>query len=273
MHLKRVISAVLFLPLFYILVRYLSTTVFFIVVLFAVLLGQLEFYRLYYPIGRRGLILFGLICGALVVAHFHAQGLFSDREVLTALVLAVLIYPLATYRDVVTTLSDAAVISFGVLYIGWLLGHLILLRGLEQGEYLIFFLFLVTWACDAGAYYVGKGFGRRPLAPRLSPNKTVEGAVGGLAASVLAAIVARQWFLPFLSAADSVVLGLLLGVLGQIGDLTESMFKRSSGVKDSGYFLPGHGGILDKMDSLIFTTPLFYYYLLWVKQYGRVIVI
>jgi len=273
MHLKRVISAVLFLPLFYILVRYLSPTAFFIVVLFAVLLGQLEFYRFYYPVGRRGLILFGLLCGGLVVAHFHVQGLFSDREVLTALVLAVLVYTLATYQDVTTTLNDAAVVALGVFYVGWLLGHLILLRGLEQGEYLVFFLFLVTWACDTGAYYFGKGFGRRKLAPRVSPNKTIEGAVGGLVASILAAVLAQQWFLPFLSIADSVFLGVLLSVLGQFGDLTESMFKRAAGVKDSGHFLPGHGGILDKMDSLIFTTPSFYYYLLWVKQYGRVIII
>lgn len=273
MHLKRVISALLFLPLLYVLVRYLSPTVFFIVVLVAVLLGQLEFYRLYFPVGRRGLILFGLLCGGLVVAHFHAQGLFSDREVLTALVLAILVYPLATHQDVKTTLNDAGVASLGVFYVGWLLGHLILLRGLEQGQYLVFFLFLVTWACDTAAYYIGKGFGRRRLAPSLSPNKTIEGALGGLVGSILAAVLAQQWFLPFLSVFDSVFLGVLLGVVGQVGDLTESMFKRSAGVKDSGYFLPGHGGILDKMDSLIFTTPSFYYYLLWVKQYGRVIII
>ncbi|HUK57283.1 MAG TPA: phosphatidate cytidylyltransferase [Nitrospiria bacterium] len=273
MHQKRVISAVLFLPLFFILVKYLPPAAFFIVVLFGVLLGQLEFYRLYFPAGKRGLILFGLLCGGLIVGHFYEQGFFSDREVLTALGMAGLLYQLATYQDMATTLGDTAVAALGVFYVGWLLGHLILLRGLEQGEYLIFFLFLVTWAGDTGAYYIGKGFGRRPLAPRLSPGKTVEGAVGGLAASILAAVLARQWFLPFLSVYDGLFLGLLLGVLGQMGDLTESMFKRSAGVKDSGHFLPGHGGILDKMDSLIFTTPLFYYYLLWVKQYGRVIVI
>ncbi len=273
MHLKRVISAVIILPLFYLLVRYLPPTAFFIVVLFGILLGQLEFYRLYYPVGKRGLILFGLLCGGLVAVHFYEPGLFLDREVLTALVAAVLVYQLAANRDLTTTLTDAAVALLGLFYVGWFLGHLVLLRNLDQGEYLIFFLFLVTWAGDTGAYYIGKGFGRRRMAPQVSPNKTVEGAIGGWLASVLVAVLAQQWFLPLISVSDSLILGGLLGIVGQLGDLTESMFKRGAGVKDSGHFLPGHGGVLDKLDSLIFTTPMFYYYLLWIKQIGRLIVI
>jgi len=273
MHLKRVISALVVLPLFYLLVRYLPPVAFLIVVLFGILLGQLEFYRLYFPSGKRGMILLGLICGGLICLHFYAPGVFLDRELLTALVGGLLIYQLAMNQDLSATLTDAAVGLLGILYVGWLLGHLILLRNLEQGEYLIFFLFLVTWAGDTGAYYAGKGFGRHRLSPRISPNKTVEGAVGGWAASVLVAYLARQWFLPLISVPDSLILGGLLGIVGQMGDLTESMFKRGAGVKDSGHFLPGHGGVLDKLDSLIFTAPVFYYYLLWVNQFGQLIVI
>lgn len=273
MHLKRVISAVIVLPLFYLLVRYLPPMAFFIVVLFGILLGQLEFYRLYYPVGKRGLILFGLFCGGLVAVHFYEPGLFLDREVLTALVAAVLLYQLAMQKDLTVTLTDAAVTLLGLFYVGWFLGHLILLRNLNQGEFLIFFLFLVTWAGDTGAYYIGKGFGRRRMAPQVSPNKTIEGAIGGWLATVLAAVLAQQWFLPLISVSDSLILGGLLGIVGQLGDLTESMFKRGAGVKDSGHFLPGHGGILDKLDSLIFTAPVLYYYLLWIKQVGRMIVI
>lgn len=273
MHLKRVISAVIFLPLFYLLVQYLPPLAFFVAVLFGVLLGQLEFYRLYYPVGKRGLILFGLLWGGLIVGHFYEPGLFLDREVLTVLVGAVLLYQLVAQKDLTVTLTDAAVSVLGIFYVGWLLGHLILLRSLEQGESLIFFLFLVTWAGDTGAYYIGKGFGRHRLAPHVSPNKTMEGAIGGWMASILAALLARWWFLPMLSMSDSFLLGGILGIVGQLGDLTESMFKRGTGVKDSGHFLPGHGGILDKLDSLIFTAPAFYYYLLWIKHYGRLIVI
>ncbi|HEY4484806.1 MAG TPA: phosphatidate cytidylyltransferase, partial [Nitrospiria bacterium] len=271
MHLKRVISAVLFLPLFYLWVQYLPPIAFFVLVLFGVLLGQLEFYRLYYPSGKRGLILLGLLCGGLIVGHFQQPGLFLDREVLTALVGMLLLYQLAAHKESAATLTDTAVGALGVFYVAWFLGHLVLLRNLEQGESLIFFLFLVTWAGDTGAYYVGKSLGRRRLAPRVSPNKTVEGAIGGWLAGVLVAYLAQRWFLPILSVRESLVIGGLLGIVGQLGDLTESMFKRGSGVKDSGHFLPGHGGVLDKLDSLIFTAPTFYYYLLWAKQIGRMV--
>ena len=273
MHLTRVISAVIALPLLYFLVRYLPPWAFFTVVLIGVLLGQLEFYRLCYPVGKRGLILLSLLCGGLIVVHFYKPGLFLDREVLTVLLGAVFLYQLAAQKDLASTMTDAAVSLLGIFYVGWFMGHLILLRNLDQGQYLIFFLLLVTWAGDTGAYYAGKNFGRHRMAPTISPNKTVEGAVGGWLAGILAAVLARWWFLPQISVSDSLILGALLGMVGLMGDLCESMFKRGAGVKDSGQFLPGHGGVLDRFDSLIFTAPTLYYYLLWVKQTGGLIVI
>jgi len=273
MHLKRVISAVIFLPLFYLWIQYLPPVAFFVLVLIGVFLGQWEFYRLHYPVGKQGLLLFGLLWGGVILWHFYRPGYFLDREVLTVAIGAVLLFQLAFQKNLAASVTDASVALLGALYVAWFLGHLILIRNLEQGIALIFFLFFVTWAGDTGAYYVGKSLGRRPLAPRISPNKTVEGAIGGWAASVLAAGLAQWWFLPVLSMTDCVLLGAVLGLVGQLGDLTESMFKRGSGIKDSGHFLPGHGGILDKLDSLIFTTPVFYYYLIWIKQYGRLIVI
>jgi len=158
-----------------------------------------------------------------------------------------------------------ALLLLGVLYVGLLLGHFILTRALPSGEWLIFFVISVTWAGDTGAFYAGRTFGRRKLAPRISPNKTVEGLVGGLALSVLAAFIARYWFVPSFSPADCVALGLLLSLAGMLGDLTESAFKRSAGVKDSGSLIPGHGGMLDRIDSLLFAAPTFYYYLVLVK--------
>jgi phosphatidate cytidylyltransferase len=140
-----------------------------------------------------------------------------------------------------------------------------LTRALPNGELLIFFLLLVTWAGDTGAYYAGMSLGRRKLAPVISPNKTVEGLIGGLMLAVLAAVGARLWFLPSFSLADCLATGLLLTGAGVLGDLAESALKRSAGVKDSGSLIPAHGGMLDRLDSLLFTAPAFYYYVTVVK--------
>jgi len=149
---------------------------------------------------------------------------------------------------------------FGVLYLGLTLSTLSMTRLLPLGEWLIFFLLLVTWASDTGAYIVGTLYGRHRLAPTISPKKTVEGLVGGLIGAIIVAYAARWWFLPEFSGLDCLVLAILLTITGLWGDLTESAMKRSVGMKDSGRILPGHGGMLDRLDSLLFTAPVFYYY-------------
>ncbi|HJU05758.1 MAG TPA: phosphatidate cytidylyltransferase, partial [Nitrospiraceae bacterium] len=154
---------------------------------------------------------------------------------------------------------------FGILYVAFLLGHLLLTRALPEGAFLIFFVVLVTWAGDTGAYYAGVTMGRRKLAPTISPNKTVEGLLGGISLALGAAFVSRYWFAPWLTAFDCVATGLLLTITGVLGDLSESAFKRSAGVKDSGSMIPAHGGMLDRVDSLLFTAPAFYYYMTLVK--------
>jgi phosphatidate cytidylyltransferase len=140
-----------------------------------------------------------------------------------------------------------------------------LTRALDGGEFLVFFVVLVTWAGDTGAYYVGMSLGRHQLAPVISPNKTVEGLMGGLLLALAMAVVASLWFLPSLTLADCLATGLLLAGAGLLGDLVESALKRSAGVKDSGMLIPGHGGMLDRLDSLLFTAPIFYYYVTLVK--------
>jgi len=162
-----------------------------------------------------------------------------------------------------------AVTMFGVLYVGWLSAHLVLLRELPwragteyaDGAAYVLLAFFVTWSCDTGAYTVGRMFGRlRPWA-RISPRKSLEGAFGGLLAAVLAGFVARAWFAPFLTPRDAGVLGILVGVFAQVGDLVESLLKRDARHGDSSDIIPGHGGILDRFDSLYFAAPLVYYYL------------
>jgi len=130
---------------------------------------------------------------------------------------------------------------------------------MPQGTALFAALLLMTKLGDIGAYIVGMTLGKTPLLPKISPKKTIEGAIGGLFFSILGAIVSKHWL--GASYLHAVSLGLFLGVLGQLGDLSESLIKRDCGVKDSGTVLPGMGGFLDEMDSLLFTAPVFYFYL------------
>ncbi len=146
-----------------------------------------------------------------------------------------------------------------VAYPGALLAHAPLLRGSEQGLEWVVFLLVVTFSTDTGAFFVGKTIGKQPLAPAISPGKTWEGAIGGFLAAVVAALVAA-WALGIeVSVPPIVALGALMGVVGQAGDLFESKLKRLAGVKESGRLLPGHGGVLDRLDSIVFNLALVYY--------------
>ena len=149
---------------------------------------------------------------------------------------------------------------FGLLYVAWLFSFFIKLRYLDNGGLWICFVVLVCKLGDVGAYFIGKRFGRHKLIQRISPNKSIEGSLGGFLVSVLTACSARL-FLPAVPVVHLLVLGVLLGILGQLGDLAESLLKRDSQVKDSGRIIPGFGGVLDLIDSLLFTAPALYFYL------------
>lgn len=273
---QRLLVAFIALPLLYALIRYLPPSGFLALICISVLIGQYEFYRLF-SMTRPARLAVGFAFGLLVVwALYQAarpQGPFEINPAALAavsgVVIGVLLFELWFGRELTSSFKDAAILLFGVLYVAWLLGHLVLLRGGRQGIEAVFFVVLVTWVVDSAAYFAGRYLGRRPLAPQVSPKKTVEGAVGGLAGGVAAAMLAAWWFFPAIGAAESIAIGLVLGVMGQLGDLAESMLKRSAGVKDSGGLFPAHGGLLDKIDSLVFTAPTFYYYLVWFKGYGR----
>ncbi len=273
-HTGRVLSALVALPVIYAVVRYVSPPFFAGLVAVVVLLAQLEFYRLVLgpgePVGARYPAMalgaaFGM--GVVLIAYHQAWGT-ALPFLITALVMTVGVATLWLGKDLHLALPDVALAVFGVWYVAWLLGHLVLLRGLRGGDWLVLFALWVTWIGDSVAYYVGRAVGRTPLASRVSPKKTIAGAVGGVVGSALAALVAAVWFLGDLSWLEAVGLGIGGGLAGMAGDLVESMFKRSAGVKDSGGLIPAHGGLLDKVDGLLFTVPLFYYYLVWVKGYG-----
>ncbi len=162
---------------------------------------------------------------------------------------------------------------FIACFVGVFFGYLVGLRmlgsrsgGGETGSDLVFLLFFVVWSSDMVAFYVGSYLGRWPLAPHVSPKKTVEGAIGGVVGALLASFVARAWFMHRLTVADCLALGIGLGVVGILGDLVESMLKRGAGVKDSASLVPGHGGVLDRVDSLLYAAPFLYYYHLFVMK-------
>jgi phosphatidate cytidylyltransferase len=264
---RRTYAALVFIPLFYVIVRHAPPLAFFALVAAAALLSVAEFYRLHFRDEGLPSAVMTLGFGAtmLVLASFQWPGGISERTVVLVIVIGALLHRLAGRRTLTQGLMDPAIAAFGPLYVGLCLGHLLPVRAMPEGEFLIFALFLITWAGDTGAYYAGTSLGRHKLAPAISPNKTIEGLAGGLVAAVLAASLAQVWFLPSLTNGDCVALGGLLTTAGLLGDLAESAMKRGAGVKDSGSLIPGHGGMLDRLDSLLFTAPAFYYYVLLAK--------
>jgi len=263
---KRILSAVVFLPVFYFLVR-LPPKFFGFLIAAACVLALLEFYQLAEGCGIRCQRFAGVLL-ALATLYSFFDARLPLAVPLVAGLAAVPVLSLLARRPLEESLGSDAVTVFAALFLGTLLGYQVRLRGLgeELGGDLIFFLFLVVWGGDAAAYYVGSFLGKHPLTPRVSPRKTVEGAAAGIAAGVLAALLARVWFFQQLRISDCVAAGTLLGVAGILGDLVESMWKRGSGVKDSASLVPGHGGILDRCDSLLFGGPiLYYYFLFWMR--------
>jgi phosphatidate cytidylyltransferase len=148
---------------------------------------------------------------------------------------------------------------YGAVYIGGLMSYLIRLRDLPHGFFIVFFVLAVVWLNDAGAYFIGRRFGRHRLLPRVSPGKTWEGSLGGLVCGLLVAVIYA--FIVGQSLSTGLLAGLVVSVAGQMGDLVESNFKRFVGAKDSGGVLPGHGGVLDRLDSALFALPAAYYFL------------
>lgn len=163
-----------------------------------------------------------------------------------------------------TALGDWTWAVAGLAYVGLLGAHVVLLRELYEGRDWVLLAVFSTFACDTAAYFVGRALGRRKLAPRISPGKTVEGTLGGVAGG-FAAVLLFNYFLGLrLEAALIVPLAALLPVAAVVGDLAESIIKRGMHVKDASHVIPGHGGLLDRLDSLLFTFPVVYYFLVWV---------
>lgn len=202
-------------------------------------------------------------CSALAVfVSIYWCGRGAVPMVLAATVFVLFVLGLFRGRPPGDLFTDVGTRTLGVLYIALPFSYLIPLRGLDHGRWWVLFLIVVIWANDTLAYFTGRLVGRHKLSPVVSPNKTIEGAVGGIIGGVAAALIMNRYMDlglgPFAAAALAVVLGLV--AMG--GDLVESVIKRGAGAKDSGTIIPGHGGMLDRIDSIIFPIPVLYYFLL-----------
>lgn len=237
--------------------------VFFVVAELILVLGCVE----YAALARSGGLPVPAIpaCTAAMLTCAAVAGGFPaplDAVLMTAFV-ALCALTLTAWSGGRDALGLAAASLFPSLYLGLPLGAMIAVRE-TRGRDALFLLMLTVVVSDTAQYYSGRAFGHRALAPRVSPKKTVEGAFGGLVAGAIALVVAGAWWLPAVPIALRVVLGVTIVALGITGDLFESMLKRSAGVKDSSSLIPGHGGILDRIDALLFAAPVYYVVLKYV---------
>jgi phosphatidate cytidylyltransferase len=261
--LKRLLSALVLLPVFVLIVVKAPAFLFNVLVVAFCARALWELLRMLeqggHPVQRR----LGLLTGVALTASFGASRML-DPLLLPALVLtlaagAILAAPI--WQRGGPSVQSAAATLLAVVYIGWLLGYGILLHHTSpRGDELVLFLVGVTWVGETAAYLVGSTLGRHQLAPVVSPRKTVEGAVAQVVASIATGVALGAWLLPGCGVATVAAAGGLLGIVGQVGDLTESVMKRTVGVKDTAALIPGHGGVLDRIDSLLFNLPAFYYF-------------
>jgi phosphatidate cytidylyltransferase len=270
-------------------VIYLGGLAYLAVVIALVLLGQREIYSLIEDKGAHPLVGLGLAAGGALPVVTYVGTEYHATILMTITLLTVMLLQLGK-AHVAEALASMSGTFFGVFYVGWLLAHAVALRNIhgqvlfrfgegaaaevqvhpDSGIFLMVFTLAVVVLTDAGAYFAGRAYGRRKLAPRVSPAKTVEGAVGGLAAGVLGGFVFKGGFdlwWPEASAAlpwgVALAVSLPVSVAGTVGDLVESLLKRDARRKDAGTLLPGMGGVLDRIDSALLGIPVMYYLFLF----------
>jgi len=266
---KRILTALIGVPIAVYVINY-GEWLFAAAVLVLTLLAWHEFYMMLQNKNIKVFYSLGIIINIFILG---CAWLGNTQEIAFLIFLCTLLTLLKIVSSGTKfTVADAAFSLLGISYIGMSFAHLLLLRYTDKSLYLmtswgelsagaayVWLAFVGTWASDTFAYFVGSYFGRHKLCPKISPNKTTEGALGGMFGSIVALVILGMLFkLPISHCA---IMGLLVGIVAPIGDLVESAMKRFAGVKDSGHILPGHGGILDRFDSILFTVPAVYYYM------------
>lgn len=259
--LKRLASVLVLLPVFLLIVVKAPGWMFNTLVVIASGAALWELVRLFEQAGRPVDRRLAVVAGVAVTASFGASRLLDPLALPVAILAVAVVAVLATpvWRGA-PDLARSATTLVAVMYVGWLLGFGILLHHTSPiGDELVLYVVGVTWAGETTAYAVGSSIGRHKLAPVISPRKTVEGALAQVVVSVATGAALGAWLLPGCGAGLWLGAGAVVGVVGQFGDLAESAIKRSAGTKDTGGLIPGHGGVLDRIDSLLFNLPAFYY--------------
>ena len=267
---KRILTAIVALPILLFTVWSSSPYYFVILSTIAVLLALGEFYSLATKARCKPQVVTGFCAALVVIASF----VFEEPLLTVAALIAVAIVTLvaAVFRpgELKQSLVSVSSTIFGVIYVALLASCLVSVRMISDSRFAtpvshlaskaLTMFFAIVILTDTGAYYTGRTIGRHKLAPRISPGKTIEGAIGGFVMAAVAGYVSKLTFFPEIPLAHCLILGAVIGIVGQIGDLAESLLKRGSDVKDSGRLLPGHGGMLDRIDSILFSAPVLYFY-------------
>ena len=272
---KRWLTALILLPLLILVLLKGGLCLFVLVILLVNGLAQWEFLEMFQIAGDKPRRVKAILLGSLLVLSFctaHPSSLLcppgmalilcNPTIVLLTLfwcLFVLFLFYLVSYGHIENLSRDLAANILGLLYLPFLLGHLVWLRFLNQGEWWVLWFLLVIFAGDTGAYYAGRTLGKTKLYPAVSPGKTWAGVVGGFASSLVVGVLIGRWLLVDMGAPALAALALVLAVLGLLGDLFESMLKRQAQVKDASQLLPGHGGMLDRLDSILFAAPVVVY--------------
>jgi phosphatidate cytidylyltransferase len=252
-----------------------------------------EFYGLAAAKGAKPLVAAGIVAGFVVNLSFYVQWPMQPPLLVITMIAAVVLFSLwELFRNDGSPLLNLSATFLGLLYVSLFFGTLIGIRQLfvqaaatlprilewgaiptaatdtaqihRWGGYLVISILVMIWVCDSAAFHVGGPLGKHKLFPRVSPQKSWEGAIAGFVFAVAAAVAAKYLVLPFLPLGSAIAIGAIVGTIGQLGDLVESLLKRDAGVKDSSTLIPGHGGALDRFDSILLVSPCVYLYLQYV---------
>ncbi|MFB3850292.1 MAG: phosphatidate cytidylyltransferase [Acidobacteriota bacterium] len=259
---KRIITTLVLLPIFIFIVVSKEIYYFAALTFLGAILAEIEYFKIVEKIGVKTfktvamLWTLSFLCVALWPKSLQLETVISAGFLL---LVVTVVFSRLSMKEIVESVSMTLL---GVFYIGFFLAYFIALKsqGDERGKDLLLLLTFTVWAGDTMAYVVGSWIGRHKLAPKISPKKSWEGAAANVAASIITAYISSLTFIQRIELKDALILGVLISVVGQFGDLFESILKRAAEIKDSSNILPGHGGILDRIDSLVLTAPILYYY-------------